>query len=81
MLLLLIVNTINLLLDFVFVLGLGMTVRGVALASVIAQWSGFLFMMWYVNRPGSPIGIGQFLHATLFLSALRDRMAYRRFFV
>ena len=81
MLLLLIVNAINLILDFVFVLGLGMTVRGVALASVIAQWSGFLFMMWYINRPGSPIRIGRFLHTTLFLSALRDRMAYRRFFV
>ena len=81
MLLLLIVNAINLMLDFVFVLGLGMTVSGVALASVIAQWSGFLFMMWYINRPGSPIGIGRFLHTALFLSALRDRMAYRRFFV
>ena len=81
MLLLLIVNSINLILDFVFVLGLGMTVRGVALASVIAQWSGFLFMMWYISRPGSPIGIGWFLHTALFLSALRDRMAYRRFFV
>ena len=81
MLLLLIVNAINLILDFVFVLGLGMTVRGVALASVIAQWSGFLFMMWYINRPGSPIGIGRLLHTALFLSALRDRMAYRRFFV
>ena len=81
MLLLLIVNAINLILDFVFVLGLGMTVGGVALASVIAQWSGFLFMMWYINRPGSPIGIGRFLHTALFLSALRDRMAYRRFFV
>ena len=81
MLLLLIVNAINLILDFVFVLGLDMTVRGVALASVIAQWSGFLFMMWYINRPGSPIGFGRFLHTTLFLSALRDRMAYRRFFV
>ena len=81
MLLLLIVNGINLILDFVFVLGLGMTIRGIALASVIAQWSGFLFMMWYINRPGSPIGIGRFLHTALFLSALRDRMAYRRFFV
>ena len=81
MLLLLIVNTINLILDFVFVLGLGMTVSGVALASVIAQWSGFIFMMWYINRPRSLIGIGPFLHATLFLSALRDHIAYRRFFV
>ena len=81
MLLLLIVNTINLILDFVFVLGLGMTVNGVALASVIAQWSGFIFMMWYINRPSSLIGIGPFLHAALFLSALRDHIAYHRFFV
>ena len=81
MLLLLIVNAINLILDIVFVLGFGMTVSGVALASVIAQWSGFLFMMWYINRPGSQIGVGRFLHTTLFLSSLRDRMAYRRFFV
>ncbi len=38
-------------------------------------------MMWYINRPRSLIGIGPFLHATLFLSALRDHIAYRRFFV
>ena len=81
MLLLLIVNTINLILDIVFVLGLGMTVSGVALASVIAQWSGFIFMMWYINRPRSLIEIGPFLHASVFLSALRDHIAYSRFFV
>ena len=68
MLLLLIVNAINLILDIVFVLGLGMTVGGVALASVIAQWSRFLFMMWYINRPGSPIGIGRFSRP-VFISA------------
>ena len=45
MLLLLIVNLINLVLDFVFVLGFGMAVSGVAIASVVAQWSGFLFMI------------------------------------
>ena len=81
MMLLLIVTTINLMLDFVFVLGLGMTVSGVALASVIAQWSGFIFIMWYINRPRSLIGIGRFLHSNLFLSALRYRIAYRQFFM
>ena len=39
---LLIVNVINLLLNVSFVLGLGMAVEGVALASVIAQWTGFI---------------------------------------
>ena len=80
MLLLLIVNLINLVLDFVFVLGLGMAVSGVAIASVVAQWSGFLFMIWYINRPGSHIGVGRLYKISLFLSAIRDRVAYRRFF-
>jgi MATE family multidrug resistance protein len=39
---LLIVNVINLILNIGFVLGLGMDVEGVALASVIAQWTGFI---------------------------------------
>ena len=39
---LLIVNIINLVLNISFVLGLGMDVDGVALASVIAQWTGFI---------------------------------------
>ncbi|MDB2390387.1 MATE family efflux transporter [Alphaproteobacteria bacterium] len=39
---LLIVNVINLILNISFVLGLGMDVEGVALASVIAQWTGFI---------------------------------------
>lgn len=81
MLLLLIVNLINLALDFVFVLGLGMDVTGVAIASVCAQWSGFLFMIWFINRPQSKIGVGHFLQLKLILTALRDHAAYRRFFI
>ena len=81
MLLLLVVNVINLILDFVFVLRLGMAVNGVALASVIAQWSGFLFMIWYINRPGSLIVSSRFFNVSLFLSALSNRVAYSRFFV
>ena len=44
-LLLLIVNLINLGLNFVFVLSIGTAVSGVAIASVVAQWSGFLPMV------------------------------------
>ncbi|WP_438996841.1 MATE family efflux transporter [Candidatus Puniceispirillum sp.] len=39
---LLIVNVLNLILNIGFVLGLGMDVEGVALASAIAQWTGFI---------------------------------------
>ena len=36
------INVTNIVLDLLFVVGLGMTVDGVALASVIAEYSGFL---------------------------------------
>jgi MATE family multidrug resistance protein len=81
MLLLLIVNLLNLALDFVFVLGLGMAVNGVAIASVCAQWCGFLFMLWFINRPQSKIGVGHFLQVKFMITALRDHAAYRRFFI
>ena len=81
MLLLLIVNIINLALDFLFVIGLGMSVSGVATASVIAQWSGFLFMIWFINHKRSSIGINYFFDKKLIISALKDHLAYRRFFI
>ena len=37
-------------------------------------------MVWYINRPGSRIGVGRIFEISLFLSAIRDRTAYRRFF-
>jgi len=80
MLLLLIVSLINLALDSLFVLGLGLAVNGVALASVCAQWSGFVFMIWFITRPKSQIGLGDFLTKNLMVKALADRVAYRRFF-
>ncbi|MEM7718686.1 MAG: MATE family efflux transporter, partial [Pseudomonadota bacterium] len=40
-------NGLNILLNFVFVLGLEMGVAGVALASLIAEWSGFLVGLWF----------------------------------
>ena len=80
MLLLLIVSLINLILDFIFVMGLGMAVTGVAIASICAQWCGFFFMIWFINRPQSKIGVSHFLQIKLTLMALRDYAAYRRFF-
>ena len=51
---LLIVNVLNLILNIGFVLGLGMDVEGVALASAIAQWTGFIvtfsLMKWQWGR-------------------------------
>lgn len=48
---LLVVNLLNLILNIAFVIGLGMDIEGVALASVIAQWTGFIvtisLMKWH----------------------------------
>ncbi len=40
-------NGINILLDFWFVLGLGWGVKGVALATLIAEWSGLAMGLWF----------------------------------
>lgn len=40
-----VVNVLNLVLNIVFVVGLGMKIEGVALASVIAQWLGLAFSL------------------------------------
>ena len=50
MALLFILNASNLLLDIILVNGFGMTIDGVAYASVAAQWSGFGFMLWWIER-------------------------------
>lgn len=42
------INITNIILDLVFVLGLGMKVDGVALASVIAEYSGLLVALFFV---------------------------------
>ena len=52
------VNVINIVLDLVFVVGLGMDVAGVALASVIAEYTGVLLGLFLVMKalkkyPGS----------------------------
>ena len=53
MALLLLVNGMNLALGLLFVMGMEMTVDGVALASVVAQWVGFAFILWRTNRSWS----------------------------
>ncbi|MEM7027381.1 MAG: MATE family efflux transporter [Pseudomonadota bacterium] len=45
-----IVNVLNIILDIVFVVGFGMDVKGVALASVIAQYTGVLVGCWYIRK-------------------------------
>ena len=42
---LIVINSVNICLNFLFVLGLGMDVEGVALASICAEWFGFFMMM------------------------------------
>ena len=44
------INTINIVLDLLFVVGLGMKVDGVALASVIAEYCGLLVGLGYAAR-------------------------------
>jgi MATE family, multidrug efflux pump len=44
------VNLINIILDLVFVFGFDMGVKGVALASVLAQYSGLLMAVFLVRR-------------------------------
>jgi MATE family multidrug resistance protein len=44
------VNIINIILDLVFVFGFGLGVRGVALASVIAQYSGLIMAIYLVRH-------------------------------
>jgi multidrug resistance protein, MATE family len=44
------VNLINIILDFIFVFGLDMNVRGVALASVISLYLGMFLAIWLVRK-------------------------------
>ncbi len=46
----LLVNGLNVVLDFVFVLGFGLASRGVALATVIAEYSGLALGLWLALR-------------------------------
>lgn len=55
----LLVNVLNVVLDFAFVLGLGLAARGVALATVIAEYAGLALGLWLalrVRRAGGDTG-------------------------
>jgi len=46
----LVTNTVNVILDLWFVIGLGMKVKGVAAASVMAEYTGLAIALWFVRR-------------------------------
>ena len=48
--LMLLINSINIVFDFVFVLRLGWGVEGVAYATLIAEWSGLFFGLWLARK-------------------------------
>ena len=48
--LMLLINSINIVLDFVFVLRLGWGVEGVAFATLIAEWCGLFFGLWLARK-------------------------------
>lgn len=48
--LMLLINSINITLDFIFVLKFGWGVEGVALATIVAEWTGLLFGLWLAKE-------------------------------
>lgn len=55
--LLIVTNVVNILLDLVFVLGLGWKVQGAAAASVIADYSGMVLGLWFVAQQWLRLGL------------------------
>lgn len=51
---LLLINGLNIGLNFLFVLGFDGGIKGVALASVVANWVGFLFVLAMIGRQFAP---------------------------
>ncbi|PWV72357.1 MATE family efflux transporter [Halomonas sp. A11-A] len=61
-------NGVNIVLDLLFVVGLGMTSDGVAWATVIADYSAFAFGLWLVSRQLRWLS-GRFLRSRLLALA------------
>ena len=74
------INLVNLSLNLFFVLGLGMKIEGVALASVLAQWTGLAFTLGLVSRHWHDLlgGAGQRIFTRR--PAWFDPAAFLRFF-
>lgn len=54
MIIALVINLVNILMNFVFVLGFGMTSDGVALATVIAQYTGLILAIYFLLTKYKP---------------------------
>ncbi len=72
MALLIVTNAINIVLDLIFVLGLGLGVWGVAVATVCAEYGGLALALWLARR--SLVGLG----GRWLWSRISDGAAFRR---
>ena len=75
------INVTNLALNILFVLGLGMAIEGVALASVAAQWTGFILTLALIRWHWRDLLAGIARRVFRFRPAWFDPAAFRRFFV
>ena len=74
------INLANLALNLFFVLGLGMTIEGVALASVIAQWTGLAVTLGLVSSHWRDLLAGARQRIFTRRPAWFDPAAFLRFF-
>ena len=75
------INLVNLGLNFVFVLGFGMAIEGVALASVVAQWVGLGLTLGLVGWFWRDVLAGARRRIFTRRPAWLDAAAFSRFFV
>ncbi|MEC7586759.1 MAG: MATE family efflux transporter, partial [Pseudomonadota bacterium] len=75
------INVTNLALNILFVLGLGMAIEGVALASVAAQWTGLVLTLVLIRWQWRGLLAGIARRVFRFRPAWFDPTAFRRFFV
>ena len=74
------VNLCNLVLNISFVMGLGMRIEGVAMASAIAQWAGFAVTLSLIRWRWRDILAGVLKRSVQMRPAWLDRRAFLRFF-
>lgn len=74
------VNVGNLVLNVTFVMGLGMQIEGVALASVVAQWTGLAVTLSLIRWQWRDILSGVLKRSLQWRPAWFDRAAFSRFF-
>ena len=74
------INVTNLALNILFVLGLGMAIEGVALASVAAQWTGLALTLVLIRWHWRDLLAGIARRVFRFRPAWFDPAAFRQFF-